>query len=251
MNLVSSSARALPRPHARRLREIYRSAGWPARDAIEVDLLAAGLLERVGAPDGRETLRVTDAGIAVLARSLERNRAAFGEHEALVRRVVLEMQRAGRIAWRTLALRARVDDAWVMARPDVYSIRHTTVEAYLSPRVHEIKVKRADLLADLRLAAKRAAYLQMAGACSYVLAEGIAEAEEIPPECGVIVARRLPDGGFGTLDCLRPAPQRAMGLPFAAWMALARATPTEPLLDEAQAALGAPLAPGDLLAAPL
>lgn len=245
MSLAPPPARALPRPHARRLREIYRSAGWPARDAIEVDLLAAGLLERVGAPDGHETLRVTDAGIQVLARSLERNRAAFGEHEALVQRVVLEMQRAGRIAWRTLALRARVDEAWVVARPDVYSIRHTTVEAYLSPMVHEVKVKRADLLADLRHAGKRAAYLQMAGACSYVLAEGIAQADEIPPECGVIVARRLADGGFGALDCLRPAPQRALGLPFSAWMALARATPAEALLDEAQGALGAAETPAD------
>lgn len=251
MSLASPPVDALPRQHARRLREIYRSAGWPARDAIEVDLLAAGLLERVGAPDGRETLRVTDAGIAVLARSLQRNRAAFNEHEALVERVVLEMQRAGRIAWRTLALRARVDEAWVVARPDVYSVRHTTVEAYLSPVVHEVKVKRADLLADLRLAGKRAAYLQMAGACHYVLAEDIAEADEIPPECGVVVARRLPGGGFGALESLRPAPQRAFGLPFSAWMALARATPAQPLLDEAQTALGAPPTWADDLEPPL
>ena len=156
---------ALPRTHARRLREVYRSAGWPVRDAVEIDLLAAGLLERVVAPAGSaETLRLTHAGIARLARSLRRNRAAFDAHEALVERVVLEMQRAGRIAWRGLSLRARVDAGWVVARPDVYSLRHTTVEAYLAPLVHEVKVRRADLLADLRLAAKRAAYLQTAAA---------------------------------------------------------------------------------------
>src|SRR5690349_5798509 len=39
-------ALALGRLHARRLREVYRSAGWPCCDAIEVDLLAARLLER-------------------------------------------------------------------------------------------------------------------------------------------------------------------------------------------------------------
>jgi len=38
---------------------------------------------------------------------------------------------------------------------------------------------------------------------------------------------------------LRPAPRRAMKLPFGVWMALARAVP-EPLDDEAQAWLGAP-----------
>jgi hypothetical protein len=37
-----------------------------------------------------------------------------------------------------------------MAMPDVYSVRHTTVASYLQPVVHEIKVRRADLLADLK-----------------------------------------------------------------------------------------------------
>jgi hypothetical protein len=232
------AAAHLPRAHARRLREVYRSAGWPLHDAIEVELLAAGLLQRVLDPvRGAETLRLTDAGIARLAQALRGQRAAFDAHEALVERVVLEMQRAGRIAWRGLALRARVDAGWVIARPDVYSVRHTTVEDYLAPVVHEVKVRRADLLADLRLPAKRAAYLQSAAACSYVLAEGIAEPEEIPPECGVMVARRAPRG-WGALECLRPAPQRALRLSFGAWMALARATPAALPLDDGQALLG-------------
>jgi hypothetical protein len=236
--LPPASIESLPRAHARRLREVYRSAGWPVGDAIEIDLLAAGLLQRVADPvGGAETLRLTDAGLALLARVLRRNRAAFDAHEALVERVVLEMQRAGRIAWRGLGLRARVEAGWVMARPDVYSVRHTTVEAYLVPLVHEVKVRRADLLADLRLAPKRAAYLQMAAACSYVLAEGIAEPEEIPPECGVMVARRA-GAGWGALECLRPAPQRALRLPFGAWMALARATPAALPLDDGQGWLG-------------
>ena len=44
---VSSPATgpALTRAHARRLRDIYRSAGWPCQDALEIDLLAAGLLD--------------------------------------------------------------------------------------------------------------------------------------------------------------------------------------------------------------
>lgn len=235
------SAAPLPRPLLRRLREVYRSAGWPARDALEIELLAAGLLERVDGGDGRECLRLTRAGIERLAAGLRRNRAAFDAHAALVERVVLEMQRAGRIVWRELALRARVDEAWVVARPDVFSVRHTSREAWLAPQVHEVKVSRADLLADLRRPAKRAAYLQMAGACTYVLAEGIAEADELPADCGVLVARRRAGGtGWDRLESLRAAPQRALVLPFGAWIALARATPAAAALDEAQAALGAP-----------
>ena len=33
---------------------------------------------------------------------------------------------------------------WRMARPDVYSVRHTTVEDYLQPMVHEVKVSLLD-----------------------------------------------------------------------------------------------------------
>lgn len=219
---------------------------------VEAELLASGLLERLRDADGRETLRVTDAGIQVLAATLQRNRSARDAHEALVARVALEQQRAGRIAWCGLSLRALVADAehpkgerWQVAMPDVYSVRHTTVAGYLQSEVHEVKVRRADLLSDLRQHAKRAAYLGMAGACWYVLAEGIGEAQDIPEACGVMRALRGPDGGFTTLEILRPAPARAMpfeaGLPFAVWMALARATPVAaPDAAEWQRHLGEP-----------
>ena len=221
--------------HRRRLRDIWRSAGWPCQDMLEIELLAAGWLERVRHDSGHETLRVTDAGIAVLAETLQRNRGTRDAHEALVERVAREMTRAGRIAWRALSLRARVGDGWAMAMPDVFSIRHTTVEDYLEPVVHEIKVRRADLLGDLKREAKRAAYLQLAGECWYVIREGIAEPDEIPTECGVLVARD------GALDVARPAPRRAMRLPFHAWMVLARATPIDGWQhDDSQTWLGDP-----------
>ena len=84
---ASTTAPALGRAHARRLRELYRSAGWPSQDALEIDLLAAGLLERVRSGGGHETLRVTDAGVHWLATVLARNRAALSAHEARVQRV--------------------------------------------------------------------------------------------------------------------------------------------------------------------
>jgi hypothetical protein len=233
----AAPALALNPVHRRRLRDIWRSAGWPCRDMVEVELLTAGLVERLRDAQGRETLRVTDAGVRVLAAALQKNRATRDAHEALVERVARDMQRAGRIAWRALSLRARVgsgdDAAWSMAMPDVYSIRRTTVEAYLQPIVHEVKVRRADLLSDLRHAAKRAAYLQLSSECWYVIREGIARPEEIPSECGVLVATAA------GLDVARPAPRRPMQMPFGVWMALARATPVDNGLDEgAQGRLG-------------
>mgnify|MGYP001764116912 FL=1 len=224
--------------HRRRLRAMWRSAGWPCQDMVELELLAAGMLQRVYDGHGRETLRVTEAGVAFLAQTLQRNRAARDAHEALVERVAREMQRAGRIVWRGLSLRAPVGQAdaagWAMAMPDVYSIRHTTVEAYLEPIVHEIKVRRADLLADLRNPAKRAAYLALGGECWYVLRQGIAEPDEVPAECGVLLAVDA------ALQVARPAPKRPVHMSFGLWMALARATPMDCADDDAQAALGDP-----------
>lgn len=231
--------------HARRLREIYRSAGWPSCDAIEVELLAGGFLERVRTSHGHETLRVTDAGIARIATTLTLNRAALSPHEALVERVAREMTRGGRIAWRGLGLRARLQPLeeggkarWCMARPDVFSIRNTSVEAYAHPIVHEVKVSRADLLGDLRKPDKRAAYLDLGGECWYVLgndARGrcIASPDEIPPECGVLVLEGE------RLVVARAAVHRAFErIPFSVWMALAKAQPIAGFDDDAQDMLG-------------
>jgi len=221
-------------PHRRRLREIWRSAGWPYQDGIEIELLAAGLLERMRDAAGRETLRVTDAGIAVLAQTLAKNRAARDAHEALVERVALEMQRAGRVVWRALSLRAKVNDTWALAMPDVFSIRHTTVEDYLDPVVHEIKVRRADLLADLRHAPKAQAYCALSSQCWYVIRAGIAEPDEIPAAYGVMLAHD------DALEVARAAPARALKMPFHLWMALARATPLPGHDDNPQCGLGDP-----------
>ena len=225
--------------HHRRLREIWRSAGWPSHDLVEVELLAAGWVERIRDEQGRENLRVTDAGIQVLAATLARNRAARDAHEALIGRVALAMQRAGRIVWRGLSLRVRIGDdtlgtgQWVLARPDLFSVRHTSVEDYLEPIVHEIKVRRADLLGDVRRPAKGDAYRQMGRECWYVLAEDIGDEHDVPEDYGVMIERA------GVLEIARPAPRRALRLSFATWMALARATP-EPIEESTQHALGDP-----------
>lgn len=232
--------------HRRRLREVWRSAGWPCQDMVEVDLLAAGLMQRLRDAQGRETLRVTDAGLQAMVVGRDRHRQALSEHEALAQRVALEMQRAGRLAWRGLALRAPLDPAeeggsvrWVMAVPDVFSIRHTTREDAVEAVAHEVKVRRADLLSDLRRPDKHAAYRALASQCWYVIKAGIGQADEIPDSCGVMVAHPAAGGcaPFGELQVLRDAPKRAHRLPLATWMALARANAEPPVADDAQALL--------------
>lgn len=219
--------------HKRRLREIWRSAGWPCHDLLELDLLAAGLLSRHWDSEQRETLRVTDAGIQLLAATRQRNQAARSAHEDLVARMAAEMQRAGRIVWRGVSLRAPVVNetgatTWIMAMPDVFSIRQTTVEDYVEPIAHEVKVSRADLLADLRKPAKGQAYAALASQCWYVVHEGIAGLDDVPAEYGLMQA------SGGNLNVLRPAPRRGVTLSFATWMGLARAHADPPPDAEAQ-----------------
>lgn len=238
---MNSEMPDLKRVHARRLREVYRSAGWPYLDVVEIELLAAGLLERAVNNGGLEYVRVTDAGINYLAVSAARNREAMSAHDALVDIVAQSMARDGRLVWKGLSLRAQLpplDDEsrsrWKMCMPDVFSIRNSSKQEYLEPTVHEIKVSRADLLGDLKLIDKRNAYLDIGGQCWYVLgcnAKGkpIGEPEEIPTECGVMVF--LND----KLEVVRMAPRKeAKSLPFSVWMALAKATPRVSAFSEVE-----------------
>ena len=117
----------------KRLREMYRSAGWPFLDTVDIELIAAGFLEQVTEEKGYATVRVTASGIAHRALSIQRNRQNRSAHEILVDRVGWEMLRDGRVVWTCLGLPAGLTAGveepvrWKMCRPDVFSNRNTTV----------------------------------------------------------------------------------------------------------------------------
>ena len=286
----------LNRSHRTRLMHIWRSAGWPCKDGIEIDLLAARLVALQAMPDGCETLQLTEAGIDFLAEARQRGLRALSGHDRLAQRFAEQhLLAGGRIVWRELSLRAPTvpmpdvalvanavateaaanlaalptalsamdslwgdgdlaqgDEAppvasrparqsWRMARPDLFSVRNTSVEAYLQPMVHEIKFSRADLLSDLRHAAKRQAYEWLCESCYYVFPAHIAKPEEIPPQFGVWVLHGGVDDGH--FELLRPARHAVCKLPFAVWMALCKAAPLRSQSETAQTRLGAPDAP--------
>lgn len=286
----------LNRSHRTRLMHIWRSAGWPCKDGIEIDLLAARLVALQAMPDGCETLQLTEAGIDFLAEARQRGLRALSGHDRLAQRFAEQhLLAGGRIVWRELSLRAPTvpmpdvalvanavateaaanlaalptalsamdslwgdgdlaqdggappvasrpaRQRWRMARPDLFSVRNTSVEAYLQPMVHEIKFNRADLLSDLRHAAKREAYEWLCESCYYVFPAHIAKPEEIPPQFGVWVLHGGVDDGH--FELLRPARHAVCKLPFAVWMALCKAAPLRSQSETAQTRLGAPDAP--------
>ena len=264
---MSNSPLALKRIHAQRLREVYRSAGWPYQDTVEIDLLAAGLLERVHADNGHAVVRLTDAGIAHLAAARQGNRQARSAHETLVDKVVELMLRDGRMAWTGLSLRAKVNAAtptltpaptptltlipttptdthpevdaandnpadspyWKVCQPDVFSIRNSSRPEYLEPIVHEIKVSRADLLGDLRRPEKRRAYLEVGGQCWYVLGcDRSGHPIAKPNEIPIECGVMIFQNN--QLEITRMAPKKMVNrLPFSVWMALAKSTPEKAL----------------------
>lgn len=262
--------------HRTRLMQIWRSAGWPCKDALEIDLLAAQLVALHVSSEGFESLRLTDEGIRTLAQARQRSMRALSAHDRLAARFAEHLLSAGRIVWRELSLRAVVDGStsptpsptathlapiggnnplwdenlsvppaaanlWRMARPDLFSVRDTSVPAYLQPMVHEVKASRADLLSDLRHDAKRQAYQWLCEECYYVFPAGIAEPDEVPEHLGIWVLHgSVEDGRF---ELLRPARHNRCTLPFAVWMALCKATPLRSEDDPAQTYLGEAFAP--------
>ena len=270
----------LTRFHRTRLMQIWRSAGWPCKDGLEIDLLAAQLVVQQVSPEGFESLRLTDEGIRTLALARQRSVRALSAHDRLAARFAEHLLAAGRIVWRELSLRAVVDgpaaapeaaltgapsaaapsrssplwsedsdtpaaraaaNVWRMARPDLFSVRNTSVPAYLQPMVHEVKASRADLLSDLRHDAKRQAYQWLCEECYYVFPAGMAAPHEIPEHFGIWVLHgSLDDGAASRFELLRPARHASCALPFAVWMALCKATPLRSEAELAQAHLGEP-----------
>ena len=175
-------------------------------ESWEFDVLAA--LRRAGSPyelSPGKLLRQTLVTSGTMTNRVDRLTA-----RGLVERLPDPKDRRGVLVRLTIEGKAAVDGAF---------------EALLAAE--------ADLLSDLRKASKRAAYLQLSSECWYAIREGIAAPEEIPSECGVLVA------GSGGLEVARPAPRRPMQMPFQLWIALARATPLAGWrLEDEQACLG-------------
>lgn len=180
----------LTRKHYARLRQYWqagRNGMTSAGDGIALDLTAAGYLE-LKETSGSLALRITAFGVEELQSELEREKARRRPHHELAGRLAEWLREQGRVTWENIELLVpRVDGGRQAIRPDVFSLAATYDEKRINPCVHEVKVSRADFLADVARPEKRTGYAQIAEVVYYTAPQGMIEASEIPAECGLLV----------------------------------------------------------------
>lgn len=199
-----------------RLRQYYAGRTrpqpqWGLRDGVDLDLLHIGWLVL----DERNYHRITEAGVAALCAFRQENKQRQTAHDSLAERLAEHLRDSGRLVWMNKELKTELNGQRALLRPDVYSLRGTLNPEQICPMVHEIKVSRADFLADVAKADKRAGYRTLADYVHYVAPEGLLDPKEIPDGCGLLV--ECADGTFAQRKRARKSPTV---LPPSVWMAL-------------------------------
>lgn len=180
----------MTKKHYARLRQYWqagRNGMSSAGDSIALDLTAAGYLEMKDT-GGNLALKITVAGIEELQAELKREKARRRPHHDLASRLSAWRREQGRITWENIELLVpRAEGGKQAVRPDVFSLAATYDEKRINPCVDEVKVSRADFLADVARPEKRNGYSQIAEVLYYVTPKGMIKPDEVPAECGLLV----------------------------------------------------------------
>ncbi|ONC41617.1 hypothetical protein AQ914_18170 [Burkholderia pseudomallei] len=181
----------LSRQHYKRLRFYWQgraNGGAGMTDGIDLDLAALGMVERFERLGSGVCFRITQAGEQELAAEKAREVERRQPHHALAGRLAQWRQSQGRVTWENIELLVDRDSGGRQAiRPDVFSVAATYDEKRINPCVDEVKVSRADFLADVARPEKRAGYRQIAEVLYYAAPAGMIEASEVPEGCGLLV----------------------------------------------------------------
>lgn len=180
----------LTRKHYTRLHCYFRAPDGAAShaDNVDLDLAALNLIERMERTGGVVYFRITTAGTVELAEEKAREIERRKPHHDLGGRLATWLRDQGRKTWENIEFRVeRPDYGRQVVRPDVFSIRTSLTSKNSWPAVHEVKVSRADFLADLANEGKRAGYNVIAETFYYVAPEGMILVDDVPPGCGLLV----------------------------------------------------------------
>ena len=170
----------------RRLRWYHRrgnSKNHAHCDATDPELLRVGAINYT-LTHNSEYVRITRLGLQLLAEDTERTRENRAPHNQLAHRLAGYLRGMGRLTWENIEFKSAPG---YLVRPDVFSVVSTHTESRLAPTVHEVKVSRADFLADVSQPQKREGYFKIASRVFYCAPEGIIEPHEVPADCGLLV----------------------------------------------------------------
>ncbi len=179
----------LSRKHYVRLRQYWQAGPLglaSTGDGIALDLCAAGYLEAM--ERAVLHLRITQAGIEGLHAESLREKARRQPHHDFAERLADWLQDAGRKTWTNIEFKVDLEGGGRRAvRPDVFSMACTLTPERINPAVHEVKVSRADFLADLANPEKRGGYAALAEVIYYAAPEGIIDPSELPAAVGLVL----------------------------------------------------------------
>jgi hypothetical protein len=156
----------LSRLHYKRLRFYWQGkaqGGAGMTDGIDLDLAALGMVERFERLGTGVCFRITQVGELELAAAKAREIERRQPHHTLAGRLAQWRRGQGRVTWQNIELLVEREAGGRQAiRPDVFSVATTYDEQRINPCVDEVKVSRADFLADVARPEKRAGYGQIA-----------------------------------------------------------------------------------------
>lgn len=181
---------ALTRAHLARLRVYFthRRGASGMRDTLDLDLIHVGALAYAPSKFGADgTLALTAYGAQLLAEATQQARAERAPHHEMAARLARWLREQGRITWENIEVRIEDGGAHSYARPDVFSLVATHNEQRIAPTVHEVKVSRADFLAELRRPEKLARCRTIASYLWFAVPEDLVEPGEVPQGYGLLV----------------------------------------------------------------
>jgi len=181
---------------------------------VDLDLVVHGFLETVSLKaQGPAVVSVTKLGVAHLNEVRQALVTAQRPHHELGARLALHLRSKGMHTWENVEFSNPADTGarlWGAVRPDVFACLPTLKAKNASPVIYEVKVSRADFLADVGKPAKREAYADLAEAVYYCCPDGMIDKTDVPEGFGLLC--EVTEGQF----ILRKRARRAKNFTFAA-----------------------------------
>lgn len=184
--------RLLP-AHIKRLRKLW-SYGRPVHlselTGVDLDLVVHGFLESVRSGVSQSAVvTVTRLGVSHLSECRQNQIAAQRPHHELGHRLAAHLREKGFYTWLNVEFSNpdwRQPRLWGVVRPDCFACMPALKTRNAASAIYEVKVNRADVLADLAKPEKRGAYAVLAEAVYYCCPDGLMSVDELPAGFGLL-----------------------------------------------------------------